>query len=324
MIFKVLPVFISVVLGQQASAGNLTVGLPEVNYEYWNAPEVNTSNNCYNYATNRAEGSWAQPGQASGSQYTTLSCDDVYDAASRDWGLTPTQYFSIDENNEDTLIALVVNPGLDFHWYRRGSNNRWSHKLTFQVFETDSSDKIIVDPVTADRGRYKDFCGYFKVKNYLADPQQQNAGYVRIGGMTDWPQYLSLNKAETFSVLEEIEKSKVILHLFSGRPNPSFSLQSLLNDPAAAGILSKMSKLVKTALVTSDDFAVNSQKDLKIFGPILGATSIFIIDSEGTLFPRGSVIELREKFIRITRKNRKPVILKSSFAEGLRRHLIKL
>lgn len=336
MKFKILSIFIFMLLSCVTNAANFTLALPEVNYEYWNAPDINLSNNCYNYATNRAEGSWAQPGDASHAKYTAMSCESIYAAASQDWGLVPTKYFSIQENKEDTLIALVVHPGTDFHWYRRGSNNKWSHKLNFQVFETDNSGRIIDDPITANRGLYSDFCGYFKVKNYLSDSKHQNGGYVRIGKMTDWPQnsvhtvenFLEINplniKKNELLTVNLVGKSKVILQIFSGKENPKFFLQQILKDPVAARMLSEVGKAVQDATAASERKSRNFQNDARNFRSTLGESSIFILDSEGLIFPQGCVIELKDTSIKVTFKNGDAVILKSSIADDLQHYLMNL
>lgn len=324
MNLKIVAIFASLILSHHSYAQGkepffvvpegLTLALPQVNVDYWHTPATNFSNNCYNYATNRAEGSWAQPGEASGAKYTALTCDSVYAAAAQDWGLIPTDYYSIAENKDETLLALVVNPGADFHWYRRGTNNIWSHKLNFQVLETDSSGKTIDDPITADRGRYRDFCGYFKVKNYLAYPQQQNAGFVRIGKMTDWPHY--------FTNSEVPLESKVILQIYSGRQNPTISLKSLLHDPVAAKFLKPLGEIATQANASSRNSHRTTPLSAHVFQPTLGSKSLYIVDSQGIIFPRDSVIEIRNIFIRIAIKGRDPIFLESISADDLYHHLL--
>jgi hypothetical protein len=65
-------------------------------------------------------------------------------------------------------VALVSDPGVDYHWYRLDSNGRWSHKPgNTDATDVDASGNLITDPKTADRdyGRYNysTFCGYFYV-----------------------------------------------------------------------------------------------------------------------------------------------------------------
>ena len=61
-------------------------------------------------------------------------------------------------------VALVVAPGLDFHWYRLDDNGKWSHKPgNTKATNLDNLGNIIDDPRTADRGPYTQFCGCFCV-----------------------------------------------------------------------------------------------------------------------------------------------------------------
>jgi len=59
------------------------------------------------------------------------------------------------------LVALVVAPGEDYHWYRHNDDGTWTHKPgeTCATAE-DSSGEAITDPRTADR-RFKNDDGTF-------------------------------------------------------------------------------------------------------------------------------------------------------------------
>lgn len=137
---------------------------------WWNVPAIQPHNNCYNYGTNVRTNTFAQPGRAAGAQYTQLTCQSVRPAAVADE--------LIDEPNADNkcpkeghLVALVVWPGGDYHWYRKGRNGRWSHKPgSTPVTNLDNAGAIIPDPRTADRGPYTDFCTFMVVMH----------GHVRI------------------------------------------------------------------------------------------------------------------------------------------------
>ena len=60
---------------------------------------------------------------------------------------------------EGHLAALVIAPGSDFHWYRKGRNGHWTHKPgSTQVTNMDNSGVTISDPRTANRGPYTNFC----------------------------------------------------------------------------------------------------------------------------------------------------------------------
>jgi hypothetical protein len=61
-------------------------------------------------------------------------------------------------------VALVVWPGVDYHWYRLDSDGMWSHKPGGTAARNaDNSQQPIHNPELADRGPYTDFCGYFTV-----------------------------------------------------------------------------------------------------------------------------------------------------------------
>lgn len=132
---------------------------------WWNVPAIQPHNNCYNYSTNYRTDTFAQPGRAAGAMYTSLSCSSVKAAALKDDLIdSPTQ-----ENacpTQGHLVALVIWPNFDFHWYRKGQNGYWSHKPGGSaVTNLDSSAAIISDPRTANRGPYTDFCEFMVVED---------------------------------------------------------------------------------------------------------------------------------------------------------------
>jgi hypothetical protein len=64
-------------------------------------------------------------------------------------------------DNRD-LVALVIAPGIDYHWYRRGTDGFWTHKMgPTPATNLDNSGHTITNPETADRGMYTVFAGYF-------------------------------------------------------------------------------------------------------------------------------------------------------------------
>lgn len=132
--------------------------------DWWNdAGQKQFNNNCYNYATNYRSDTYAQPGQAAGAMYAALTCASVRPAAIKDQ--------LVDDPGADNkcppeghLVALVVAPGWDFHWYRKGRNGLWSHKPGgTPVTNLDNGGVIITDPRTANRGPYTDFCSFMVV-----------------------------------------------------------------------------------------------------------------------------------------------------------------
>ena len=89
---------------------------------YWDDPSVQPFNNCYNFATNFRSDTTAQPGRISGTHYSEFSCWNVGTAAS---------YDGVDENWRavSNFVALVIWPGVDFHWYRLQAEGFWAHKV---------------------------------------------------------------------------------------------------------------------------------------------------------------------------------------------------
>lgn len=131
---------------------------------WWNdAGQIQYNNNCYNYSTNYRSDTYAQPGLAAGAMYATLSCKDVRAGAVAD-DLIAEPKADNRCPKEGHLVALVVAPGWDFHWYRKGRTGYWSHKPGgTQATNRDNSGHLIPDPRTADRGPYVDFCTFMVV-----------------------------------------------------------------------------------------------------------------------------------------------------------------
>jgi hypothetical protein len=131
---------------------------------WWNdGGQIQWNNNCYNYGTNYRSDTFAQPGLASGAMYSALTCAEVKAGAIADALVN-----SPSANNkcpaEGHLVALVVGPGWDFHWYRKGRNGRWTHKPgNTPATNLDNSGNLITDPRTADRNGYTDFCTFMVV-----------------------------------------------------------------------------------------------------------------------------------------------------------------
>lgn len=99
-------------------------------------------------------------GRGSGQRYTQTSAPNVYAATLRD-GLTSLA--GPDAGNQ-CLIALVIWPGEDYHFYRLDNDGTWSHKSgRTPARNVDDSGNIITDPRTADRGPYAVFGGWLGV-----------------------------------------------------------------------------------------------------------------------------------------------------------------
>jgi hypothetical protein len=128
---------------------------------FWNQPNVQPYNNCYNYSMNWRSDTFAQPGRISGHQWTAINCSNVGAAAS--WDGCRTTCFGSNKN-----VALVIAPGpgfIDYHWYRRHSQGFWGHKPGGTAARNiDNAGRLIdgvhLTPANCNRGPYTIFCGY--------------------------------------------------------------------------------------------------------------------------------------------------------------------
>lgn len=134
----------------------------------WNQPAFQPTNNCYAYAANQRKSysSKPQPGIGSGSMFSAITGTDVGDAAKRDGAHVVTDCFP-DSEKPRCLVALVIWPGEDYHWYRKHPDC-WGHKPGGTAARnTDESGVIITDPQTCDRGDYTEFTGYMLLPKSL-------------------------------------------------------------------------------------------------------------------------------------------------------------
>jgi len=130
----------------------------------WNAPGYKNFNNCYAYATNKLAlyAKSPQPGLGSGSMYASLAGSDVAAAAKRDGAHDVNECFPESEAPR-LLVALVIWPGEDYHWYRKHPTC-WGHKVgPTEACNVDQSGKVITDPQTCDRGKYTEFTGFMLI-----------------------------------------------------------------------------------------------------------------------------------------------------------------
>jgi hypothetical protein len=133
----------------------------QFNPAFWNAPSVQPHNNCYNYARNWRTDTFAQPGRAHGAMTSTMACSNVTIAAMADGLVKRCDCLPIGEWPR-RLMALVIWPGVDYHWYRHQRGGFWGHKPGGTAARnTDNSGGVIANPETCDRGGYTDFCDYF-------------------------------------------------------------------------------------------------------------------------------------------------------------------
>ena len=137
---------------------------------WWNdGAQKQLHNNCYNYGCNYRTDTFrlitggGQPGAAAGAMYASITGPEVRTAAIAD-GLINNPSANNRCPGEGHLVALVIAPGWDFHWYRKGRTGRWSHKPgQTPVIDVDNSNAIITDPRTADRGAYTQFTTFMTV-----------------------------------------------------------------------------------------------------------------------------------------------------------------
>jgi hypothetical protein len=130
--------------------------------QFWNNPAWVKLNNCYNYASNRRTNTFAQPGKAHGCTFR-FDCPSVRDAAFCD---------GVKANNigQNYLVALVIWPGQDYHWYTAHANQGfWGHKPgQTTVRNWDDSGRILswkdnLTPYNCNRGPYTQFCGFYYI-----------------------------------------------------------------------------------------------------------------------------------------------------------------
>lgn len=129
---------------------------------FWNNDATTRQrNNCYNYASNKRTNTFAQPGRGCGAIYQALNCAELTRASLCD-GLHRRYVCFPDSERPRYLVALVIWPNQDFHWYRLNSEGFWSHKPgSTPARNTDNSNRVITNPETCNRGPYTHFCGYF-------------------------------------------------------------------------------------------------------------------------------------------------------------------
>ena len=90
---------------------------------WWNdGGQKQWNNNCYNYSTNYRSDTFAQPGLAAGAEYTSLTCASVRPAAIAD-DLIDAPSANNRCPKEGHLVALLIAPNFDFHWYRKAATD---------------------------------------------------------------------------------------------------------------------------------------------------------------------------------------------------------
>ncbi len=158
----------------------------ELDYDPQPWSSVQSFKNCYAYALNvmvnpypyMENKPWAlQPGTSNSfnnlynPNYLTKSfLEEMVGYDSVNYNFT---FQSVDENqkceNGSYKVALVIDPGTDYHWYRQNSDGTWSHKPGGGcVRNHDYSNSLIYNPKFCDRRsdgglNYTTFCGFYQV-----------------------------------------------------------------------------------------------------------------------------------------------------------------
>lgn len=129
----------------------------DTDFSFWNNPQHQYQNNCYNFASNERTDTFAQPGLGSGHMYRDINCKEVGRGAMWDGWRGRCQ------PGHNLNVCLVIwPPNYDFHWYRLCENGHWCHKPGgTKARNYDDSGHLITNPETADRGAYTIFCRYF-------------------------------------------------------------------------------------------------------------------------------------------------------------------
>lgn len=120
---------------------------------------VQSRNNCYNFATDIRTDTFAAPG--GGYDCQSMTSGAISDGLQAGVDLADLCHTS--GLPQGHIAALLVWPGMDFHWARLEADGTWSNKGgTYEASMTDYAWQPILDPRTADFGDYR-FCGFFWV-----------------------------------------------------------------------------------------------------------------------------------------------------------------
>lgn len=128
----------------------------------WNALPVVKTNNCYAYAANKLAHypRKPQPGAASGKTLSLPLTGAKVKAFAKLDGAHDVHDCFPESEAPRLLVALVIWPGHDYHWYRKHPDC-WGHKPgASNARNTDENQKVITDPETCNRGPYTEFHGY--------------------------------------------------------------------------------------------------------------------------------------------------------------------
>jgi hypothetical protein len=161
--------------------------------KYNNDPSIYKSHNCYTYSMNvmdpssisqcrknqgkNCRGFFHQPGALHGDRYALnvenrRTCAVVEKLMKSDVPEITNTTFEAKCPSGSSKIALVVDKGEDYHFYRQDADGMWSHKDgSNKVKRYDALKRPIFNPQTASRDyrwqgsdlNYEDFCGFYSV-----------------------------------------------------------------------------------------------------------------------------------------------------------------
>lgn len=171
---------------------------PVYDEKKWSKGDLLEKHNCYNYSLNLTfnQHSKLQPGEIGFSNghvkgkvledfYSLFRksdkdkefCETLLDLSKRDGLIWLDDKLETRPGYRLIALAMARQPGgvagsRDFHWYRQDRDGTWSHKpgdnyaRPLEVkseFEDNMADIVYPHEERADRGKYKNFMGYFLV-----------------------------------------------------------------------------------------------------------------------------------------------------------------
>lgn len=204
----------------------------------FNSNSYKTYNNCYTYAlgyyVNPSTGSrWRvrgqNPGDMAGSPITlndlrnasaaTTAIEAACKADARIYGGT---FRSIGKDEQPAAgyykVALVLDPGTDYHWYRQIGDGYWCHKPGItDAISSDESGYLIYYPDAAARGGYTEFLGYYEVKAPEGQATYEFAPSDDFDPLVTYPIYTDLTIEDINSLTNGMSEDDVMAIL--GRPH---------------------------------------------------------------------------------------------------------
>jgi len=131
--------------------------------------------NCYAYALNTQKHGRFDPGDSNSSNVFDKAklcrkyIEEKVKVDAKNYNFTFNSVVKNQKCSDGSYkIALAIDPGEDYHWYRQNSDGTWSHKLGKEaVFYRDGDFKLIYDPEECNREYvshdYIIFCGFYEV-----------------------------------------------------------------------------------------------------------------------------------------------------------------